>query len=145
MNISRTGMVYKHLFLDSDILLDWLLKSEPFSSYTKTLVNESISRNFKVSTSTLVIANINYIVANRTSISNARQNIKMLVNLINILPFESDIINLAIVSNFADFEDSVQYHIALKYNCDVIVTRNIKDYKHSTIPVLTAEQFLRTL
>jgi predicted nucleic acid-binding protein len=145
MNISRIGMAYKHLFLDSDVLLDWLLKSEPFSSFTQTLVNESITRHFKVSTSALIIANINYILSNRTSVSNARQNIKMLINLINILPFEGDIINLALASTFADFEDSIQYHIALKYNCDVIITRNIKDYKRSTIPVLTAEQLLRTL
>ena len=138
-------MAYKHLFLDSDVLLDWLLKSEPYSSFTQTLVNESITQHFKVSTSALVIANINYILSNRTSVANARQNIKMLLNLINVLPFEGDIIKLALDSSFTDFEDSIQFHIALKYNCDAIITRNIKDYKRSTIPVLTAEQFLRTL
>ena len=145
MNISRTGMAYKHLFLDSDVLLDWLLKSEPFASYTQTVINESTRQNFKVSTSTLVIANINYILSKRTTVSNARQNINRLVNLINILPFEADIIISALDSTFVDFEDSIQHQIALKYNCEVIITRNIKDYKHSNIPVLTAEQFLRTL
>ncbi|HAL81300.1 MAG TPA: VapC toxin family PIN domain ribonuclease [Mucilaginibacter sp.] len=138
-------MAYKHLFLDSDVLLDWLLKSEPFSSYTQTVINESLRQNFKVSTSTLVIANVNFILSNRTSVSNARQNIKKLVNLINILPFEGDIINLALNSAFTDFEDSIQFFIADKYNCDIIITRNIKDYKKSTIPVLTAEQFLQLL
>jgi len=138
-------MTYKHLFLDSDVLLDWLLKSEPFSSYTQTLINESIRQNFKVSTSVLIIANINFILSKRISITNARENIKRVVTLINILPFEAEIINLALASNFSDFEDSIQYHIALRYNCEVIVTRNIKDYKQSTIPVLTAEQFLKTL
>ena len=138
-------MIYKHLFLDSDVLLDWLLKSEPFSSYTQTVINESLSQNFKVSTSVLIIANINFILSKRTSVSNARENTKRVVTLINILPFEADIITLALASNFADFEDSIQYHIAHRYNCDVIITRNTKDYKRSTIPVLTAEQFLRTL
>jgi predicted nucleic acid-binding protein len=138
-------MVYKRLFVDSDVLLDWLLKSEPFSSFTQTLVNESLSRDIKVSTSVLIIANIHYILSKRTNVSNARQNIRRLINLIGILPFESDIINLALDSTFADFEDSIQYNIAERFNCDAIITRNIKDYKKSTIPVLTAEQFLRTL
>jgi len=138
-------MAYKHLFLDSDVLLDWLLKSEPFSSYTQTVINESLRQNFKVSTSTLVIANVNFILSNRTSVSNARQNIKKLVNLINILPFEGDIISLALNSTFTDFEDSIQFFIAERYKCDAIITRNTKDYRHSTISVLTAEQFLRTL
>src|SRR5580658_3452269 len=101
MSISRNDMTYNHLFLDSDVLLDWLLKSEPFSSYTQTLINESIRQNFKVSTSVLIIANINFILSKRTSITNARENIKRVVTLINILPFEADIINLALASNFS--------------------------------------------
>ena len=138
-------MAYKHLFLDSDVLLDWLLNSEPFGSYTRILINESLKRNFEVSTSALIIANINFILSKRTTVLNARQNITRLVNMVNILPFEGDIIKLALASNFVDFEDSIQYHIAQKYDCDAIITRNTKDYKKSTIPVLTAEQFLRTL
>jgi predicted nucleic acid-binding protein len=67
-------MAYKHLFLDSDVLIDLLLKNEPFSSFTQTLINESISREFKVSTSALVITNINFVVSKYTSASNARQN-----------------------------------------------------------------------
>jgi predicted nucleic acid-binding protein len=138
-------MTYKHLFLDSDVLLDWLLKSEPFSEYSQTLINESISQNFKVSTSALVVANINYILSRKTSNSIAKKGIKTLVNFINILPFEGDIISLALNSTFTDFEDSIQFFIAERYKCDAIITRNTKDYRHSTISVLTAEQFLRTL
>ena len=75
----------------------------------------------------------------------ARQSVKILINLINILPFESDVIKLALDSPFADFEDSIQYNIAGRFNCDAIITRNIKDYKKAKLPVLTAEQFLRQL
>jgi predicted nucleic acid-binding protein len=138
-------MTYRHLYLDSDVLLDWLLKREAFFSFTQTLINESINQDFKASTSALVIANINFILSKHTGASNARQHIRRLVNLINILPFESDIVALALDSSFSDFEDAIQYYIADRYKCDVIITRNIKDYKHSTIPVLTAEQFLKIL
>jgi predicted nucleic acid-binding protein len=145
MNISRTGMAYKHLFLDSDVLLDWLLNERPFSLFTEGLLAESRIQNLKVSTSVLIIANINFILGKKTNSSTAKKGIQTLVNALNILPFESDMIQLALNSNFGDFEDSIQYNIAERYNCDAIITRNIKDYKHSTIPVLTAEQFLRTL
>lgn len=138
-------MTYKHLFLDSDVLLDWLLKSEPFSSFTQTLINESIGNDFKINTSTLVIANINFVLSKHTNIVSARYHLKKLVKLITILPFESDIMDLALASTFHDFEDSIQFFIAEKFKCDAIITRNIKDYKKSTIPVLTAEQFLRTI
>ena len=49
------------------------------------------------------------------------------------------------IRKFNDFEDNIQIHAAQKNSCDYIITRNIKDYKHSAIPVLTAEQFLETL
>jgi hypothetical protein len=48
-------------------------------------------------------------------------------------------------SSFADFEDAVQYYAAISAKADAIITRNTKDYKHASIPVLTAEQFLKTL
>ncbi len=58
---------------------------------------------------------------------------------------ESDIIDLAFDKAFSDFEDAIQYLVAKRYNCDEIITRNIKDYKQSDIPVLTPEQFLKKL
>ena len=55
------------------------------------------------------------------------------------------IIDSALKSRLNDFEDAVQYYTAKSAKADFIITRNIKDYKQSTIPVFTAEQFLRTL
>ena len=138
-------MAYKHLFLDSDVLIDWLLNEPPFSLFIEGLLAESRKQNLKVSTSVQIIANITFVISKKTNSDIARRGIKTLVEVINILPFESDIISLALTTPFADFEDAIQYNIAERFKCDVIITRNTKDYKKSTIPVLTAEQFLRQL
>jgi predicted nucleic acid-binding protein len=138
-------MIYKHLFIDSDVLLDMLLTREPFWGYTQLLLLESQNQGIALSTSVLVIANVNYILAKKMGASATKNTIKALVKRINILSFESDIIDLVLTGEFNDFEDGIQYLIAKRYKCDAIITRNIKDYKQSTIPVLTAEQFLRTL
>ncbi|MGV3761808.1 hypothetical protein [Parapedobacter sp.] len=45
---------------------------------------------------------------------------------------------------FNDIEDAVQYTIALANRCDMIITPNLKDYKKSLLPVMTAEQYLKT-
>jgi len=138
-------MIYKHLFIDSDVLLDMLLTREPFWGYTQLLLLESQNQGIALSTSVLVIANVNYILAKKMGASATKNTIKALVKRINILSFESDIIDLVLTGEFNDLEDGIQYLIAKRYKCDAIITRNIKDYKQSTIPVLTAEQFLRTL
>jgi predicted nucleic acid-binding protein len=138
-------MAYNHLFVDSDVLLDMLLSREPFSGYTKFLLFESENRKIKLSTSALVIANINYILAKKIGASAAKRNIAKLFSLVQVLPFESDIVDMALISNINDFEDAIQNLIAERHHCDAIITRNIKDYKESTLPALTAEQFLNTL
>ncbi|MCK4992012.1 MAG: hypothetical protein KAS29_16045 [Bacteroidales bacterium] len=51
----------------------------------------------------------------------------------------------ALQSGFKDFEDAIQYHVALSNpEIGVIVTRNIKDYKEAELPVMTPETFLKT-
>jgi len=45
-------------------------------------------------------------------------------------------------SKFADFEDSLQYFSALKSECNLIITRNSKDFKESYLSVMTAEEYL---
>ena len=138
-------MAYKRLFLDSDVLLDMFLKREPFFFHTQILLIECIKRNIELRTSSLVIANIVYVLRKQVGILKAKENLKNLFNSAKVLPFELDAIETAILSDITDFEDAIQFHIAQKHNCDAIITRNIKDYKNSTKPVLTAEQFLNTL
>jgi len=75
----------------------------------------------------------------------ARQAIRVLVKKLNVIQEDVNLIEQAVDSEFPDFEDAVQYYAAKKADADYIITRNTKHYKHSTIPVLTAGQFLKTL
>jgi predicted nucleic acid-binding protein len=93
----------------------------------------------------LVIANVNYLLGRHIGKIPVRNSIKLLMNEVNILSCERSDIEDALNSSFADFEDAIQHSVAKRYNCDVFITRNTKDYKHSAIPVMTAEQFLRTI
>lgn len=138
-------MAYKHLFIDSDVLLDMLLNREPFFGYTQLLLLESGIRKTKLSTSALVIANINYILSKKIGALAAKESIKKLIKLINVLSFENDIVDSALKSAFTDFEDAIQCCIAEKNKCEAIITRNTRHYKQSTLPVFTAEQFLNAL
>lgn len=138
-------MTYKHLFVDSDIILDMLFQREPYYKFSEMLIQNKQTNYLKLSTSSLVIANVNYLFSKKAGTINSRKAINHVINLLGILPFEKDAIAAAVSSPFSDFEDAIQHHIAINNKCDAIITRNIKDYKHSTIPVLTAEQFLRTL
>ena len=51
------------------------------------------------------------------------------------------VIEQAVLSNFSDFEDAVLYQAAKQAQCEMIITRNLNDFKLASIPVMTAEQF----
>jgi predicted nucleic acid-binding protein len=138
-------MIYKKIFVDSDILLDMLLKREEFVIYTRTLLARTKNDSFKLCTSTLILANIHYLVSKNISKKVAKESLRYLIGLITIVPFEEIHIISAINVDHVDFEDSIQYYIAKQNDCDLIISRNIKHYKKFDIPVLTAEQFLRTI
>ena len=133
------------MFVDSDVLLDILLKRSPFYFYTQLLLLESDKKNIKLDTSALVISNIHYVLSRSIGAAASRKNIKELLKTIKILSVDNDIIGLALDSNIADFEDAIQSLIAERYKCDAIITRNIKDYRHANLPVFTPEQFLEIL
>jgi len=48
------------------------------------------------------------------------------------------------LTDFKDFEDGLQYFSAIENDQDIIITRNLKDFKNSKIPSMTAEQFLKS-
>jgi predicted nucleic acid-binding protein len=138
-------MAYKHLFIDSDILLDTLLKREPFHSYAQILLWESEKKSIQLNTSALVISNVHYLLSKSIGSTLSKKKIKELIKVVKVLSVESDIIDLALDSDITDFEDAIQHLIAKRNHLDAIVTRNVKDYKRSDIPVLTAADFLNTL
>jgi len=74
----------------------------------------------------------------------ATKSVNLLESRLLVLPTTAEAIRTAITTAFTDVEDAVQYTIALANHCDIIITRNLKDYKYSQLPVMTAEQYLKT-
>lgn len=138
-------MTYKKALVDSDILLDLLLEREPFLIYSRSLMSGEIRKSIELCTSTLILANIHYIVSKNLNKNIAVASIKYIMHLLNVLPFEASHILSTVAANHIDFEDSIQYYIAKENKCDLIITRNIKHYNKFDIPVLNAEEFLRQI
>lgn len=133
------------IFVDSDALLDFLLERHPFVYYSQSLLNRGRQGAINLYTSTLILANVHYLISKNINKQAAKIAIKEILNFVKILSFDEEHVKLALGNEHVDFEDTIQYYIADKNNCDLIITRNTKHYKRFDIPVLTAEQFLRQL
>jgi predicted nucleic acid-binding protein len=133
------------LFIDTDIILDLLTAREPFYEYAATLF--SLADNGKVSlhVSSLSFSNLNYMLSKQYSTTQARKLLSKFKTIVKVLAVDEKITELALSSDFKDFEDALQYYTAISNNIKMLITRNLKDYKHADIPVMTAEQYLRSI
>jgi predicted nucleic acid-binding protein len=139
-------MAYRRIFIDSDIFIDVLLKREQFYKAGQKLLN--IRRNedgTEICTSALIIANILYISIKALGKNEAKESIQKLLKLVTVFPLNADCINLAMNSNFTDIEDAMQHFIAMQNQCDLIITRNLKHFKNSLLPIMSANEYLRTI
>jgi predicted nucleic acid-binding protein len=74
----------------------------------------------------------------------ARTNVWKLINGHHIIELTESVLEQAKQDvRFRDYEDAIQYYSA-KTKCDVIVTRNKKDFPHRDIKVMNPEDFLNS-
>ena len=138
-------MAYRRIFIDSDIFIDVLLKREQFYKAGQKLLNIGQSEDTEICTSALIIANILYITVKALGKNEAKENVQKLLKLLTVFPLNADCITLAMSSNFTDIEDAMQHFIAMQNQCDLIITRNLKHFKNSLLPIMSPDEYLRTI
>ena len=72
----------------------------------------------------------------------ARQLLSRLLQHLQVASVTDRVIRAALQSSTADFEDAVTIEAANVAEVEVIVTRNIPDFKASIIPAVSPEEFL---
>ena len=131
------------VFVDTDIVLDLLSNREPFYTHSAYLFSEADKGKTKIYVSSLSFSNLNYILSRQYSPDQARKKLLKFKTLVTVLSVSDKVVELALSSDFKDFEDGLQYFTAIENNIKTFLTRNLKDYKSAEIPVMTAEQFLK--
>ena len=131
------------VFVDTNIIIDLLAKREPFYVEAQDLFTLSDKKEIQLCISSLSFANAYYSIAKHHKDVDARKFLAKFKVLVTVLSLEDKAIDLALASEFDDFEDGLQYFVAMDNEADVIISRNKKDFKSSKIPVLTAGEYLK--
>ena len=131
------------IFVDTNVIIDLLGKREPFYIESLKIFSLADSKEIDLITSSLNIVNTHYILKDVMKIKGARLVMGKFKVLIQSFELNNKIIDLALNDlKFKDFEDGIQYYTALESKCEIIITRNIKDFKISSIPVLSPKEYL---
>jgi predicted nucleic acid-binding protein len=131
------------LFLDTNIIIDFLFKRAPFDQEAKQLFGQIAQGKFEALVPTHAFPFLFYLLTKSLhSKEKAWETIAQFRQLVKVVPLEANAIDLALSSSFQDLEDAVQYQCACLNDAHYFVTRNGKDFKNSSIPVLTAKELL---
>ena len=133
----------ENVFVDTNIIIDLLAKREPFYKEAQDLFTLSDKKEIQLCISSLSFANAYYSIVKHHREVDAKKYLAKFKVLVKVLPLEDKAIELALVADFNDFEDGLQYFVAMDNESDIIITRNKKDFKNSKILVMTAEEYLR--
>ena len=132
------------LFVDTDVVLDLLSGRQPHYKFAAELFSLADIESVRLYVSSLTFANVHYVLSKQLSASESRKLLLRFKTLVTVLPVNDKIIELALSSSFADFEDAIQFYAAIENNISILLTRNLKDFKKATIPVMTPQQYLKS-
>jgi len=122
-----------------------LAKREPFNTEAAQLFSMADNKQIELSISALTIANTSYVLMKQMEAKKAKAILRKLSLLLKVLPLNDKILNLALNDErFIDFEDAIQIFTALEYRQDITITRNLRDLKQASFPIMTAQQFIHS-
>jgi len=134
----------KKILLDTDIILDFFFDRKPWSDFAAEILSLCENDTLKGYITPISISNMYYILRKTAKHQKVIDNISKLIRIVDVVSIDKKIVREALESGFNDFEDALQNYSALSNaNIDIIITRNIKDYKKSTLAVMTAESYLK--
>lgn len=132
------------VFVDTNIILDWLAKREPFFDFAKALFSKGENGEIKLLISTMSFITTEYILRKQIGKEKAKKALSGIRTISHVCSSGEKEIDLCLVSSIRDFEDAFQYYSALNNGADIIITRNPKDFSKSALPVMSAEEFIKT-
>ena len=133
------------LYLDTNIILDLLGEREPFYEAAAEIATLADEGKAIIVASSLSYAVLFYVLSKFESREIVKKKLAKFKVISETADLTDKIIEKGLSSSFTDFEDALQYYCAIDSGCNVLITRNAKDFKRSDIPVITPDEYLKSL
>ena len=132
------------IMIDTNVFLDVLTRREPFYAASRQvleLCEKGLVQGFLTASS---VTDIYYLI--HRHLHNTEQSYQALgavLKIAKVLPVTNEDVLSAYLQHSPDFEDCLLATCAQVNRCDMIVTRNVKDFAGLGIPAMTPDEFLR--
>ncbi|MEI6422426.1 MAG: PIN domain-containing protein [Lentisphaerota bacterium] len=130
------------IFLDTDILIDVALDRMPFSTDASLLLDKLEMKQADGFIAWHSLSNLYYICSSSIHDKKLKEYIKDLLFFLSVSETSTKDAIYALGLNVGDFEDAMQISAAISCKADVIVTRNIRDFRHSPVPACLPREII---
>ena len=133
------------VILDTNVVLDVLLARKPFvqqAARVFSLAEQSRIEGYLCATT---ITTVDYLLMRSLPTKDARQAVWRLLELFEIAVVNRPVLEEALRSNMADFEDAVLDQAGRLAGVEAVVTRNAKDFRHASLKIFDPIEFLSQL
>lgn len=131
-----------NVMADTNVILDVILKREPYFAASYEILHLAAQNRICVMLTASSVTDIYYLLRKGgKDDDSARNALHQLSAIVRIAEVRAEDIHRALESPVADFENAVVIEVARRNTCEVIVTRNIKDFTHSMIPAILPQEF----
>ena len=131
------------VLVDTNVILDVLLEREPFYRASLEILAMSEMGQIEGFVSAITIPTIYYLVRKEVGSDKAREAVKRILAIFKVAPVDEGVLLDATRVPFRDYEDAVIYCSTLRVGAACIITRNVRDFRDSQVPVVTPLEFLR--
>ncbi len=134
----------ERIFIDTNVMIDLLARRIPFYEEAKLLFSLVDIGRYTAVIAPISFSTAAYLLGRKLSFEELSKQLRDFSAIVEIAGIDERIIkkSLSVSSQFHDIEDAMQHYIAIQANCDCIITRNVKDFINSDIPVYTPKDFL---
>lgn len=135
----------ERVFLDTNVVIDLLGEREQYYEAAAKIATLADKGKIKIIVSALTYSTLYFILSRFEDKETVKEKIRKFKVISETADLTDKIIEKGLTSKFSDFEDALQYYCAEVADCNILITRNGKDFKASEMPVLSPNEYLKSL
>ncbi len=133
------------LLLDTNIIIDFALERQPFYSESEQVFLFAQQRQIEGYVSASTFGDLYYIIRKNKGRDWTLAFLNRLATICQVATVDQSVISMALIANFRDFEDGIQYSTARVNQLEAIVTRDVADFPVTTPRIITPTQLIQEL
>ena len=133
-------------YVDTNILVDLVLSRQEFLPDAQRVFAIGYAGEAQLVVSALSFVNTVYLGRKyKFPMDDVLSKLRMIADFVDVADLSGQNVVDMLNSGWRDYEDATQHRSAINEQADCIVTRNKKDFKAGTLPVLTPLEFFNRI